>query len=196
MAKVHRLGRRKMRWWPVPLVLGALAAAYLLWPNQSAASTYLVARVPIPAGDQVTAENFELRELQLGEAGNLYAQTPPTSAIALRTIERGQPVALADLAADAIDRRLPVVLVFDGPLSQSVRTGSRVDVWVTPAGVTEPSAIVLDAIVRTLTTATNLGRLNTTVELRLEAEYLPAILSAKGSNQHLELILKPSLLDQ
>ena len=196
MAKVHRLGRRRFRWWPIPVVVALSTAGYLLWPAEPEVATYLVARVPIAAGEEVSAENFELQKLQLGSASNLYSQTPPQKAIALRTLERGQPVALSDLAADALDRRLPVVLVFDGPVSQSVRVGSSVDVWQTPAIDAEPSAIVLDSIVRTITTATNLGHLNTTVELRIEPEYLPALLRAKGSGAHLELILKPTLLDQ
>ena len=196
MAKVHRLGRRRLRWWPVPLVVGLGVGTYLLWPSEPVAATYLVARVPIASGEQVSPENFELQELELGRAGNLYAQEPPSKAVALRTLEPGQPVALSDLAEDAVDRRLSVVLVFDGAVSRSVRVGSSVDVWVTPAGNAEPSAIVLDAIMRSVTTATNLGRLTTTVELRLEPEYLPALFRAKGSNEHLELILNPTLEDQ
>jgi hypothetical protein len=196
MAKVHRLGRRRHRWWPIPVVVALTVVGYLVWPTESEATTYLVARVPIAAGEEVTAENFELQKLQLGTASNLYAQSAPRKAIALRSLERGQPVALSDLASDAVDRRLPVVLVFDGPVSHSVRVGSSVDVWQTPANDAEPSAIVLDSVVRTIATATNLGHLNTTVELRIEPEYLPALLRAKGSGAHLELILKPSLLDQ
>jgi len=195
MASVHRVGKRVSGWLFLPLALAVVAGAVFLWPKEVPATLYLLAKQDLPAGATVTEQDFDRVTLPSAiEGSNYLAKVEPDSMLT-RSVFKGELLAGAAVAANAFDRRTPVVIVVSGKLSNSVRVGSTVDVWAANLPAV-PAAIVLDATVLAIEQTNSLGKTQTSAELAVSSEYIEALMQAKANGSFLELLLQPTLADQ
>lgn len=195
MASVHRVGRRLSPWLLLPLAVVVAAAAVLLFPKSQPATSYLVANHDLAAGEQITEQDFDRITLPTSIDSSNYLSKIGSTSMLTRSVFRGELLAGAAVAANALDRRTPVVITVSGKLSSSVRVGSTVDVWAASLPGT-PAAIVLDATVLAIEQSNSLGKTQTSAELAVSSEYLEALMQAKANGSFLELLLQPTLANQ
>lgn len=195
MASVHRVTKRVRHWWLVPIGLLVAATAVLFWPKPQPAITYLVAAKDLPAGAQVTQANFESRTYDNALGESVYLMNLKGTAMLTRSLVAGELVTKTAITPGTLDRRTPVVLAVQGGIAHTMRVGSTVDVWATTAQ-SEPAAIALDATVLEIKQSNSLGKVQTSAEIAVASEYLPALMQAKASNSFIELLLQPTLADQ
>lgn len=95
------------------------------------------AREDLPVGAKLSAEDFHVVPVRLGEVEGSYrlvSEGLPENAVAQRLIPAGELLPVAGVGrADALDRK-PVGLTIEDPLPVGTATGDRVDVWVSPRG--------------------------------------------------------------
>lgn len=195
MVRVHRVGRRFNRLWLLALPLAMIAAGVAMWPQSPAQATVLVATRDLAAGQEVTQSDFAAEPLRLGSASVLYLTDLPHSGILVKSMSKDEPLLASSLTESAFERRTPMVFELPGSLPRGVKVGEVVDVWATAQGL-EPAAIALDCVVVSLEKSQSLGKIITTVELSSESEYLPALISAKATSEHIELLLQSNFANQ
>ena len=110
------------------------------------------------AGDTVDADDLVLRDVRLGDAGDLYLaadRLPAGGVILSRTVAEGELLPESALGSRDSARMAAVVVPIRGQLAQSVGAGSVVDVWSakeTEDGLFGPPAVLVPSatVVRVL----------------------------------------------
>jgi hypothetical protein len=94
------------------------------------------------------------------------------------------------------DQRIPIRLNNLPQISKAISVGDKVDVWATPQDLANsPEAVAFRAIVVLLETTNSMAQITTSVEIRIEPEYLETLLTAGDSNYRISLILHETMSD-
>lgn len=157
--------------------------------------TVLVAKTSIAEGQQITAQLVSETELPIGELARTYLESLKPGLVATRSIAEGELLSKVIVSQDS-DRRIPMRINNLAAISKAISVGDTVDVWATPPDASSsPEAVVYRALVVSLETSNSMGQLTTSVEIRIETEYLETFLTAIDSNYRISLILQETLSD-
>lgn len=155
----------------------------------------------IPLGTRVTAEDFKVVPVRLGEVSGAYlpaAEGIPDNMVASSLLRKGELLSRADLGkADELDRK-PVGLRVNDPLPAGTGAGSRVDVWVSMPdernGFKEPRQILTAAEISELSIDESVLGANraTRILVLVEDDDLPSLLSAQSNGAQISVVLNPA----
>ena len=201
---VHRLKRPlRSRWWLRALVVvaGLAGVWFALYPTGSSTETaLLVAKHDIFVGDAVSADDFDTKNLALGDSASKYLRSGnlPAGSLARREILSGE---LATKTAIGLPEGslVPLAVTFSQSLPHQVIAGRKVDVWATTVHLGQvddaPQPIALGAIVTALNQTSSMGQTRTTAELMVSSTYVSALLLAQADGSVISLVLNPTAAD-
>lgn len=142
----------------IALVVASIVGVVALVSSADRTVQVWAARDAMSAGDTVTADDLVLRDVRLGDTGELYlaADGMPESGLVLsRTVAEGELLPASALGKSDSTRLAAVVVQTNGQLAQSIATGSVVDLWSAAEaddGVFGPPAVLVSSatVVRVL----------------------------------------------
>ncbi len=121
----------------VLLVLGAVVAGGRWAAAASTTVPVWSARATLAAGDDVAAGGLVAVQVRLEDTGERYLSAdapPPAGSVALRTVGTGELVPASAVGDSSRLLVTPLGLPVEEALPTGMVKGSRVDVWLTPAG--------------------------------------------------------------
>lgn len=133
----------------IALVVASIVGVVALVSSADRTVQVWAARDAMSAGDTVTADDLVLRDVRLGDTGDLYlgADGMPDGGLVLsRTVAAGELLPESALGGSDSTRLAAVVVQTSGQLAQSIVTGSVVDLWSateTEDGVFGPPAVLV-----------------------------------------------------
>jgi hypothetical protein len=180
----------------VLLVASSTAGVWALVAALDDTVEVYAARVALPAGTPLEADDLELVKVGLGDAGGRYLPSDglPDDAVLDRTVGEGELVPLAALAEPDDERGATVVVTSRGPLPSRVVPGAVVDVWAAAAGergaFEAPTVLVAGAEVAQVRESEGIaaGDAGASVELLVPREKLAAVLEALASGDAIDLV--------
>ncbi|WP_264890362.1 hypothetical protein [Rhodoluna sp. KAS3] len=202
--RARKPSNHKIKLLAAAVAFALMAYGAIIWSQQAAGNTqqYLVAIKGLPAGAQVSSEDFTVVEYQLGSTGEHYLAPDQLSrgSYTLGPIRAGQLVAKSYLANAVIDARVPVVVTSAMGLPESMQPGSSADIWVTPQladkSFGEPYLLVLAAeVARLAEPSAVFADAPPEVELWVPAEAVPAVLKAQSGGSELSLVMRATFAD-
>lgn len=194
--RLRRLSRKQL----LPLMsfsaLGAaIVIAGLTLNLTPATQTVLLAKANISEGQVITAELVYQANLPIGNAGTNYLSRLQPNLVATTSIAKDALIPKGAIAP-ASDKRIPIRLNNLPQISKAISVGDTVDVWATAQDLsTPPEVIAFNAIVVQVETNNSMAQTTTTVELRIEVDYLETVLASIDSNYRISLILHETLSD-
>jgi Flp pilus assembly protein CpaB len=173
----------------------ALATAVVTVNLTPATQTVLIAKTPIAEGQPITSELVSQTELPIGDLASIYLSKLKPDLIAARSMTKGELLSKTGVS-QVSDQRIPIRLNNLPQISKAISVGDKVDVWATPQDLANsPEAVAFRAIVVSLETTNSMAQITTSVEIRIEPEYLETLLTAVDSNYRISLILHETLSD-
>ena len=173
----------------------ALATAVVTVNLTPATQTVLIAKTPIAEGQPITSELVSQTELPIGDLASIYLSKLKPDLIAARSMTKGELLSKAGVS-QVSDQRIPIRLNNLPQISKAISVGDTVDVWATPQDLANsPEAVAFRAIVVSLETTNSMAQITTSVEIRIEPEYLETLLTAVDSNYRISLILHETMSD-
>jgi hypothetical protein len=173
----------------------ALATAVVTVNLTPATQTVLIAKTPIAEGQPITSELVSQTELPIGDLARNYLSALTPDLIAARSMAKGELLSKTGVS-QVSDQRIPIRLNNLPQISKAISVGDKVDVWATPQDLSEsPQAVAFRAIVVSLETTNSMAQITTSVEIRIELEYLETLLTAVDSNYRISLILHETMSD-
>ncbi|MCX6485690.1 MAG: SAF domain-containing protein [Rhodoluna sp.] len=173
----------------------ALVTAVVTVNLTPATQTVLIAKTPIAEGQPITSELVSQTELPIGDLASIYLSKLKPDLIAARSMTKGELLSKAGVS-QVSDQRIPIRLNNLPQISKAISVGDTVDVWATPQDLANsPEAVAFRAIVVSLETTNSMAQITTSVEIRIEPEYLETLLTAVDSNYRISLILHETLSD-
>lgn len=157
----------------------------------------LVASTNIAAGEPITEGVLVKTDLPLGSLVGSYLKSFKSGQVANRTINKGELIPKSAISNQE-DPRVPVRINGLPQISKAISVGDRVDVWSSVLNSMQPSApepVVFGAIVVAIESNSTMAQVSTSVELRINPEYLEPLLMAMDSNHKISLILQETLSD-
>ncbi len=196
--KLKRVGLRYL----LPIVsfsalLASVVIAGLSLSFPAKQQKVLVASISIAAGDEISELSVEETVLPLGSFIDSYLTSFQSGYIANTSIKEGELIPKSAIA-DQVDPRVPFRINGLPQISKAIGVGDRVDVWSTALNtmqVSAPEPVVFGAIVVAIESNTALAQATTSVELRINPDYLEPLLLATDSNHRISLILQETLSD-
>ncbi len=173
----------------------ALATAVVTVNLTPATQTLLIAKTPIAEGQPITSELVSQTELPIGDLASIYLSELKPDLIAARSMTKGELLSKTGVS-QVSDQRIPIRLNNLPQISKAISVGDTVDVWATPQDLANsPEAVAFRAIVVSLETTNSMAQITTSVEIRIEPEYLETLLTAVDSNYRISLILHETMSD-
>ena len=173
----------------------ALATAVVTVNLTPATQTVLIAKTPIAEGQPITSELVSQTELPIGDLASIYLSKLKPDLIAARSMTKGELLSKTGVS-QVSDQRIPIRLNNLPQISKAISVGDKVDVWATPQDLANsPEAVAFRAIVVSLETTNSMAQITTSVEIRIEPEYLETLLTAVDSNSRISLILHETMSD-
>ncbi|CAB4548172.1 MAG: hypothetical protein F2529_05025 [Actinobacteria bacterium] len=173
----------------------ALATAVVTVNLTPATQTVLIAKTPIAEGQPITSELVSQTELPIGDLASIYLSKLKPDLIAARSMTKGELLSKTGVS-QVSDQRIPIRLNNLPQISKAISVGDKVDVWATPQDLaSSPEAVAFRAIVVSLETTNSMAQITTSVEIRIEPEYLETLLTAVDSNYRISLILHETMSD-
>ena len=194
--KIRSLGSRYL----LPILsfvcLGAAVIVAGLTLNFSPSrQTVLIAKSAIAEGQSITRELLTEQELAIGGVTQAYLTKFQPGLVALDSIAAGQLIPKQSLANQS-EARFPIRFNNLPQISNAISVGDSVDIWATPADQSQaPQPVAFRAIVVSVEPSNSMGQATTSVELRIEPEYLESLLGVIDSNYKISLILNETLSD-
>lgn len=188
----------------VLLVVGSVALGSWFLADADRGESLFAARSVLTPGQPLDADDLEVVEARVPEAGvYLAASGPlPEGAVVTRVVGAGELVPVAAVGAAAeVDVR-PVGVQVPGPVASGVVAGAVVDLWLTvpPSAAfgeaaTPPSPALVAAGLRVAAVqdddALLAGSAATTVEVLVPQALLPTVLAALATDGVLTLVPVP-----
>lgn len=174
----------------------AIVVIALNLQTQSHLHRVIIATKDIPIGETLTAENTKTVTTDLSPAN--YLTQVPKDGITTQTVLKGQLIP-AQATSNAQDIRTPIRFNGLQTISEQLSTGDHVDIWATPNDRqpgTGAEVVALDAIVTKVINTSNMAVNQTSVEIRINPDYLVSVLEAKANGLSIELVLTETLADQ
>ena len=159
--------------------------------NQPQTITLLVPAENLAEGTVLNQGNLTQTQIQKTSETNLYLQHLKPNQTLTQPIRRGELIpkhALTDLNHQLIPLRLNNL----PQIPKQITVGDRVDVWATNESQA-PEPVCFNAVVSVIETKTDLSQVRTSVEIRIEQEYLESTLAVIDSNYKISLILHESI---
>ena len=173
----------------------ALVTAVVTVNLTPATQTVLIAKTPIAEGQPITSELVSQTELPIGDLASIYLSKLKPDLIAARSMTKGELLSKTGVS-QVSDQRIPIRLNNLPQISKAISVGDTVDVWATPQDLANsPEAVAFRAIVVSLETTNSMAQITTSVEIRIEPEYLETLLTAVDSNYRISLILHETMSD-
>lgn len=182
------------------LVVASTAGIVALLESQDDTTQVYAARVDLPVGAPLVAEDLVPMPVRLGEASGSYLRVADgiaERAVVTRLVAGGELLPLTAVGtSDELDRK-PIGLTVEDPLPTGTAAGDRVDVWVSLRTDTnsydEPQRLLEAAEVAELTVGESaLGSSSSTlVQVLVEDETLPALLDALSNDARIAVVLNP-----
>ena len=194
--RLRRLSRKQL----LPFMsFTALAVAIILagltLNITPASQTVLLAKLPISEGQIITEELVYKANLPIGSAAFNYLSNLRPSFVANTSIAKDALIPKGAISQET-DKRIPIRLNNLPQISKAISVGDIVDVWATARDLsTPPEVVAFNAIVVDVETNNSMAQTTTTVELRIEIDYLETVLATIDSNYKLSLILHETLSD-
>lgn len=176
-----------------------IVAATLITLNlqtQSHLHRVLIATKDIPIGETLTAANTTIENTDLN-AQNYLTHIPKENQTT-QTLLKGQLIPVQS-TSNTQDIRTPIRFNGLQTISEQLSIGDHVDVWATPndrQSGTGAEVVAFDAIVTKVINTSNMAINQTSVELRINPDYLVSVLEAKANGLSIELVLTETLADQ
>ena len=180
----------------VALTIIAIVVIALNLQTQRQLQRVLIATKDIPIGEILTADNTKIEVTDLNPKN--YLNRLPKDSKAIQTVLKGQLVP-AQSTTQTQDLRTPIRFNGLQTISEQLSVGDHVDIWATPND-RQPGngaeVVAFDAIVTKVVNTSNMAISQTSVELRINPEYLVSVLEAKANGLSIELVLSETLADQ
>ncbi|MEY4398031.1 MAG: hypothetical protein RLZ53_607 [Actinomycetota bacterium] len=174
----------------------AIAVISLNLQTQNQLHRVLIATKDIPIGEALTANNTKT-ETTDRNPHNYLTQIPKDTKIN-QSVLRGQLIPVQS-ATKTKDIRTPIRFNGLQTISEQLSIGDHVDVWATPndrQSGTGAEVVAFDAIVTKVINTSNMAINQTSVELRINPDYLESVLEAKANGLSIELVLTETFADQ
>lgn len=182
------------------LVLASVAGVVALVDGASRSVPMYVARDALTVGQKVTAGDFNIVQVQLGDVDGKYLAPEDAladNAVAVRMVPKGELVPRSSIGVvDALNRK-PVSFTLDEPLPQEIVVGARVDVWVSLPdernGFDPPQLMLPGVEVAALNVATGAlgaGRSTQLLVLVTDAQ-MPGFLGAVANKAKVSVVWNP-----
>ena len=179
-------------------VLTILAAILVVLLNQQTRGELhqiLVATTDIAVGEPVDESNTTTKTTTENSATYLKKLLP--GQVTSQTILKGQLIP-SQVITTTRDPRTPIRFNGLQTISEQLSVGDHVDIWATPNNQQAGSGaeiVAFDAIVTKIVNTSNMAINQTSVELRINPEYLVNVLEAKANSLAIELVLKETEAD-
>lgn len=156
----------------------------------------LMATKDIPVGETLNQTNTSIQTTNLNPQS--YVTQVPKGGKTTQTVLKGQ---LIPRQAISQIQEIRTPIRFNGlqTISEQLSIGDHVDVWATPndhQNGTGAEVVAFDAIVTKVINTGNMAINQTSVELRINPDYLVGVLEAKANGLSIELVLTETLADQ
>ncbi|WP_028279448.1 hypothetical protein [Arthrobacter sp. H5] len=180
------------------LVLASVAGIIALVESIDRTTDVYAAREDLPVGSEITAEDFMIVPVRLGDLQDTYQPARegiPENAVVLRLINGGELVPSNAIGGADLLGRKPVGLNVTDPLPQETSAGDRVDVWISPKGegtsFLEPQLLLEAAEISEYSPdeGTLGGSLSTRVYVLVDDEKLPGLLEAISNEARIAVVL-------
>lgn len=182
----------------VLLVCGSIVGVIALVESVDSTTDVYAAREELPVGTRVTAEDFHVVPVRLGEIEGSYrtvADGIPGDAVTQRFINKGELLPESGIgSADTLNRK-PVGLTIGDPLPAGTAVGDRVDVWVSLPGegtdFAAPELLLEDAEIfdyREEDSALGATR-SARVFVLVDDETMPALLNALSNEARIAVVV-------
>lgn len=174
----------------------AIAVISLNLQTQNQLHRVLIATKDIAIGEALTANNTKT-ETTDRNPHNYLTQIPKDTKIN-QSVLRGQLIPVQS-ATKTKDIRTPIRFNGLQTISEQLSIGDHVDVWATPndrQSGTGAEVVAFDAIVTKVINTSNMAINQTSVELRINPDYLESVLEAKANGLSIELVLTETFADQ
>lgn len=183
----------------IVLVVASVLMGALLVSRLSETTPVLVARSPIVPGDPIDTADLVAVEMRLGDQRELYVgslASIPAGAVATRTVQEGELLAMSAIGQVSDVTLRPVVIPVDATVAESVVPGATVELWHTaPAGADseEMQAVLLvpDAVVRRIDEGSSLGMRSMAVEVLVPSGSVGDVLEVLSKDERLDVIGVP-----
>lgn len=182
------------------LVLASVAGVVALVDGASKSVPMYAAKDALTVGQRITAEDFIIVDVQLGEVDGKYLspnEPLEDNAVAVRMVPKGELVSHSSIGrVDALNRK-PASVTLEEPLPQDIVVGSRVDVWVSLPdernGFKPPQLMLPGVEVAALNVASGAmgaGR-NTQLLVLVTDTQMPAFLGAVANKAKVSVVWNP-----
>lgn len=189
--------------WVLPVASGVallVAVLLVLVPaiSQPKITYVLVAVKDLAEGQVLQAGDVRQMQLPLGDLGKLYPSKLKVGLNLARSIAKGQLIAKRDLVRSNSDL-VPIRLNNLKPISKAISIGDSVDIWasdLSPSNTSSPEPIAFGALVTGIEVNNSMSDSSTSVELRVDRNFVESILAAYDSRFQISLILNATLADE
>jgi len=178
------------------LVLVVLGIGLMIFDLVNAGSKQvLVSTLQILPGDKIDQTNATLVSIDLQGQSDLYLSVLKPNRVSRSAISPGELIPKSSVTDDSAAQLTTLVLQLQRPMSASVRTGDKVDVYCTKllaaGSVGEPELTVIGAFVRSISASSALGQNTQNVELSFRPQFLPGLLTAVSREDDIALVNTP-----
>lgn len=188
------------------LVIASVAGTVYLVGELHQTSTVYVASANITLGEELTAENLETQEVQLGDNLDSYLQVDAElgpEARANTFISAGELIPVTSVIHSDLGSRRPINVDLPADLSSSITPGSFVDVWIakrqsggTTYGVPEKLSTMVEVAARVESGGGLVGQQGTNLELLVEPNHLEPLLQALANESRIIVVYNPAGAEQ
>lgn len=179
------------------LVVASIGGVLLLLGTLDRTVTVYAAKADLSVGDRVSATDLETRSVRMGSTTSLYINErdlPKDGVVVMRNIAKGELVPASATSKSTEIEMAPVVLRIEGEVSNRVKTGATVDIWVSAkngtSGYGSPTVAVTGATVVRVIENGSLSPENGShsVEVLVPKEDVGSILEARANEAFLSLV--------
>jgi len=176
------------------IIVSSILGAWWLIERSKATESYLITRHDMATGSAVQESNLETSALALFGIGDNYLKEGelPTGSYLSRSISAGEAIPKSALTTQTLDDWSNIVITPSVELSSSIRPGSKVLVWASPAldyqSFGEPGITAVDVEVVEIREAKgNFAQGQNSVELRVPIDALQSLLRSISNGDAIAL---------
>ena len=176
------------------IIVSSILGAWWLIERSKATESYLITRQDMATGSAVQESNLETSALALFGIGDNYLKEGelPTGSYLSRSISAGEAIPKSALTTQTLDDWSNIVITPSVELSRSIRPGSKVLVWASPAldyqSFGEPGITAVDVEVVEIREAKgNFAQGQNSVELRVPIDALQSLLRSISNGDAIAL---------
>lgn len=180
------------------LILASIVAVVGIVKVTNQTEEFFVAKHEVAVGDIVTAEDFAVKKVRLGEANHLYLSADaqiPEHAVSHQHMLSGQLIETNALNEQKKDGRREVTVTLDSTVASTLKSGDLVDVWVSHkedngTKYSEPKSVMNGAEINKISTEESMigSTGKSAVQLLVSENSLTDVLDANNNESRISLI--------